>query len=228
MENFDYIMRNYEALRDEISAYEKKFDKEITLVAVTKSATDEEVLALAKCGITDIGENRPQQLLARGELLRQNGYAPRLHEIGNLQKNKVRTIVDTVSLIHSLDSEALACEINRRAETAGKKIPVLIEINSAREEQKGGVIPEDAEALIRSLEKYEHIIPSGLMTMGPVCEGEEIRPYFRLTKKLFDELSEKGLLGNKPILSMGMSDSYKIAIEEGADIVRVGRRLFIK
>ena len=161
-------------------------------------------------------------------MLRQNGFAPRLHEIGNLQKNKVRTIIDTVSLIHSLDSESLAKEINRRAEAAGRKIPVLIEINSAREEQKGGVMPEDAEPLIRSLEKYEYIIPSGLMTMGPISEGEEIRPYFRLTKKLFDELSAKGLLGDAPVLSMGMSDSYMVAIEEGADIVRVGRRLFIK
>jgi pyridoxal phosphate enzyme (YggS family) len=228
MENFDYIMRNYKAMCEELSGLSDKYKRNITLVAVTKSATDEELLALAACGITDIGENRPQELARRGELLKQHGYTPRLHEIGNLQKNKVRTIIGDVSLIHSLDGESLAKEINRRAEAAGRRVPVLIEINSAREEQKGGVMPEDAEALIRSLEKYENIALRGLMTMGPVCEGEEIRPYFRLTKKLFDELSEKGLLGDKPVLSMGMSDSYKIAIEEGADIVRVGRRLFIK
>lgn len=228
MENFDYIMQNYEALKQEISELSEKYKREITLVAVTKSATDEELLALAKCGITDIGENRPQELARRGSLLLENGFTPRLHEIGNLQKNKVRTIIDTVSLIHSLDGEPLAQEINRRAELIGRKIPVLIEINSGKEEQKGGVMPEEAEALIRSLEKYEHIAVSGLMTMGPVCEGEEIRPYFRLTKELFDSLSEKGLLGDSPKLSMGMSDSYRIAIEEGADIVRVGRRLFIK
>lgn len=228
MENFDYITRNHEALIAEISEYSRKYGREITLVAVTKSATDEELIALAKCGVTDIGENRPQELARRGELLRQNGFTPRLHEIGNLQKNKVRTIAKDVSLIHSLDSEALAKEIDRRAEAAGRMIPVLIEINSGREEQKGGVMPEEAEALIRSLEKYGHITVTGLMTMGPVCEGEEIRPYFRLTKVLFDELSAKGLLGDCPKLSMGMSDSYKIGIEEGADIVRVGRRLFVK
>lgn len=228
MENFDYIMRNYEALKQEISELSEKYKREITLVAVTKSATDEELLALAKCGITDIGENRPQELARRGSLLLENGFTPRLHEIGNLQKNKVRTIIDTVSLIHSLDGEPLAQEINRRAELIGRKIPVLIEINSGKEEQKGGVMPEEAEALILSLEKYEHIAVSGLMTMGPVCEGEEIRPYFRLTKELFDSLAKKGLLGESPKLSMGMSDSYRIAIEEGADIVRVGRRLFIK
>lgn len=221
-------MRNYEALKQEISELSEKYKRKITLVAVTKSATDEELLALAKCGITDIGENRPQELARRGSLLLENGFTPRLHEIGNLQKNKVRTIIDTVSLIHSLDGEPLAQEINRRAELIGRKIPVLIEINSGKEEQKGGVMPEEAEALILSLEKYEHIAVSGLMTMGPVCEGEEIRPYFRLTKELFDSLAKKGLLGESPKLSMGMSDSYRIAIEEGADIVRVGRRLFIK
>ena len=228
MENFDYITRNYAALQAEISEYSRKYGREITLVAVTKSASDEELLALAKCGITDIGENRPQELARRGELLRQNGFTPRLHEIGNLQKNKVRTIAKDVSLIHSLDSEALAKEIDKRAEAAGRTIPVLIEINSGREEQKGGVMPEEAEALIRSLGKYGHITVTGLMTMGPVCEGEEIRPYFRLTKELFDRLSEEGLLGEYPKLSMGMSDSYVIAIEEGSDIVRVGRRLFVK
>ena len=228
MENFDYIMRNYAELKAEISALAAARGREITLVAVTKSASDEELLALAECGICDIGENRPQELARRGELLRQNGFAPRLHEIGNLQKNKVRAIIDTVSLIHSLDSEALAKEIDRRAEAAGRMIPVLIEINSGGEAQKGGVMPEDAEALIRSLEKFGHITVNGLMTMGPAICAEELRPYFRQTKSLFDELADKGLLGDSPKLSMGMSDSYRVAIEEGSDIVRVGRRLFIK
>ena len=228
MENFDYITRNYALLSEEISEYSRKFGRKITLVAVTKSASDDELLALAKCGVTDIGENRPQELARRGELLRQNGFTPALHEIGNLQKNKVRTIIDTVSLIHSLDSEGLAMEINRRAEIAGRKVPVLIEVNSAREEQKGGILPEETEELIRRLSEYESIVPSGLMTMGPAIEAEGLRPYFRETKKLFDELSDKGLLGASPVLSMGMSDSYRVAIEEGSDIVRVGRRLFIK
>ena len=87
MENFDYIARNYAELSEEISEYSRKFGRKITLVAVTKSASDDELLALAKCGVTDIGENRPQELARRGELLRQNGFTPALHEIGNLQKN---------------------------------------------------------------------------------------------------------------------------------------------
>ena len=228
MENFDYIMRNYAALTAEISEYSRKYGKKITLVAVTKSASDEELIALAKCGVTDIGENRPQELARRGELLRAHGFTPALHEIGNLQKNKVRTIIDTVTLIHSLDSEGLAREIDRRAKAAGRVVPVLIEINSAREEQKGGVLPEEAEALIKRLSEYENLSPKGLMTMGPAIDAEALRPYFKETKRLFDELSSKGLLGTSPVLSMGMSDSYRVAIEEGSDIVRVGRRLFIK
>ena len=228
MENFDYISRNYSDLLSEISGYSDKYGRNITLVAVTKSASDEELLALAKCGVTDIGENRPQELARRGSLLIENGFSVALHEIGNLQKNKVRAIIDNVALIHSLDSLSLAHEINRRAQAANRRVPVLVEINSAREEQKGGVLPEEAEELIKRLSEYENLLPKGLMTMGPAIEAEGLRPYFRETKQLFDRLCDKGRFASTPVLSMGMSDSYKVAIEEGSDIVRVGRRLFIK
>ena len=228
MQNFDYIKRNYTELLDEISELSSSRGGAVTLVAVTKSASDEELVALAECGVTDIGENRPQELARRGALLKEKGFSPRLHEIGNLQKNKVRAIIDTVSLIHSLDSLSLAHEINRRALAIGRRVPVLIEVNSAKEEQKGGVMPEEVEELIRGLSVYESLIPSGLMTMGPAIEAEGLRPYFRETKVLFDRLSDKGLFAEGAVLSMGMSDSYRVAIEEGSDIVRVGRRLFIK
>ena len=229
MENFDYIMRNYKALCDEISAYEDKFGREITLVAVTKSATDEEVLALAKCGVTDIGENRPQMLIARGELLRRHGYAPRLHEIGNLQRNKVKLVINEACLIHSVGKLELAEEISRQAVSHGITVPVLIEINSGGEDQKGGIAPENAEALYLKVRELAGIEVKGVMTMGPALDDPELlRPYFRLTKQIFDRINEcHGFVGGG-ILSMGMSDSYAVAIEEGSTLIRVGRKLFDK
>lgn len=226
MEGFEYIKSNYESLRSEIGELSTAACREVTLVAVTKSGSDEELLALAEAGVGDIGENRPGELRRRGDLLRDNGYSPRLHEIGNLQRNKVKLIIRDVSLIHSLDSLALAREIDKQAESVGRVVPVLIEINSAREEQKGGIMPEDAESFLLSLKELSHVKVMGLMTMGPVCDDpEELRPYFRLTKELFDRLN-KMFDSDNAILSMGMSDSYAVAIEEGATMVRVGRKLF--
>ena len=227
MEVLDYVKNNYLSLVKEVEQLGRKAGREVTLVAVTKSGSDEELVELAKAGVTDIGENRPGELRRRGDLLRGIGYRPRLHEIGNLQRNKVKLIIETVDLIHSLDSIALATEIERQAERVGRTIPVLIEINSAREEQKGGINPEDAEEMYLALRSFSHIKVVGLMTMGPVCEdAEELRPYFRETKELFDRLNSSYGFDNGGILSMGMSDSYKVAIEEGSTLVRVGRKLF--
>ena len=225
---FDYIKRNLDELCREIKTAEKKYGREITLVAVTKSGSDEELMALAECGITDIGENRPQELRRRGDLLKAGGHSVQLHEIGNLQRNKVKLIIEDVSLIHSLDNLSLAAEIDKQAKRVDRVIPVLVEINSAREDQKGGILPEDAEEFIRSLGEFTSIRVQGLMTMGPVvADPEELRPYFRETKALYDDLKEKSLFEGG-ILSMGMSDSYAVAIEEGSTLVRVGRKLFIE
>jgi pyridoxal phosphate enzyme (YggS family) len=132
-------------------------------------------------------------------------------------------------MIHSVDSFQLAKDINRHAEMRGRVIPVLIEVNSAKEEQKSGVFPEDAERLLSEICELRSIKVSGLMTMGPVVDDPELlRPYFRTTKALFDRLSESYGFGDCATLSMGMSDSYRVAIEEGSTLVRVGRRLFIK
>ena len=227
MEGLDYVKSNYLSLREEIDRLGKEVGREVTLVAVTKSGSDEELIALARAGVTDIGENRPNELRRRGDLLRSLGYTPRLHEIGNLQRNKVKLIIEGVDIIHSLDSIALAVEINKQAMRIGRRIPVLIEINSAREEQKGGVNPEDAEEFYLELGRLSGIEVVGLMTMGPVCEdAEELRPYFRETKELFDRLNSSYGFSGGGILSMGMSDSYKVAIEEGSTLVRVGRKLF--
>ncbi|MBR3806243.1 MAG: YggS family pyridoxal phosphate-dependent enzyme [Clostridia bacterium] len=229
MNGFEYIKNNLADLNKEISELAEKVGHKVTLVAVTKSGSDEELLALAGFGAADIGENRPQELRRRGDLLKEAGYTPSLHEIGNLQRNKVKMIAESVTLIHSLDSYELAKEIDRQAGKYGRIIPVLIEINSAEEAQKGGIMPTDAIHFCKSLSEFKNIAVSGLMTMGPVCEEpEEIRPYFRRTKELFDKMKSMGLFEGEAVLSMGMSDSYRVAIEEGSTLVRVGRRLFIK
>ena len=228
MADFGYIKSNFDSLKREIDSLAAKAGREVTLVCVTKSGSDDELLALADAGALDVGENRPGELRRRGDLLVGAGYAPRLHEIGNLQRNKVKLIIGSVDLIHSLDNLALAQEIDKQARKVGRVIPVLIEINSAREEQKDGVLPEEAEEFLIKLKEFENIKVSGLMTMGPVCDDpEEIRPYFRLTRELFDRLNRTYGF-DEGILSMGMSDSYAVAIEEGATLVRVGRRLFNK
>ena len=230
MENYDYIKNNYLSLTKEIEELANRLGvKSPRLVCVTKSGSDEELIALASAGAVDIGENRPGEVKRRGELLREAGFSPRMHEIGTLQRNKIKLIADGVHMIHSVDSFQLAKDINRHAEARGRIIPVLIEVNSAREEQKGGVCPEDTEKLLLEISELSSIKVSGLMTMGPVVDDPELlRPYFRNTKALFDTLSERYGFGDDPTLSMGMSDSYRVAIEEGSTLVRVGRRLFIK
>ena len=229
MENYVYIENNLKSLTEEISSLAEKAGRRVTLVSVTKSGTDEELIALCRAGASDVGENRPQELVRRGALLSEQGLSPRLHEIGNLQRNKVKYIIDRVALIHSLDSEPLAAEIDRQAKRVGRRVPVLIEINSGREEAKGGIMPECAEQFAEAVRKYENLSLSGVMTMGPALDKEEeLRPYFRLTKEIFDNLEKKGYFEGDGILSMGMSDSYRVAIEEGSTLVRVGRRLFSK
>ncbi len=229
MSGFDYIKRNYEGLLEEIEKLSAEIGtKAPTLVSVTKSGTDEELLALAAAGAVDIGENRPGEVKRRGEILRAAGFCPRMHEIGSLQTNKVKLIIEDAHLVHSLDSERLAKELNKRAAAINRTLPVLIEINSAREEQKGGILPESAEEFLAKLKEYPRLSPRGLMTMGPLSdEGEDLRTYFRETKKLFDKLTPY-FDTDAPTLSMGMSDSYRVAIEEGSTLVRVGRRLFVK
>lgn len=227
MSEFAYIEKNLRELLAEIKELESQ-GQEVKLVAVTKSGSDAELLALCHAGALDIGENRPGELRRRGDLLREAGLTPMLHEIGNLQRNKVKLIIESVGLIHSLDNMALALEIDKQAGKVGRRVPVLIEINSAREEQKDGILPEEAEEFFLKVRELPNISVAGLMTMGPVCENpEDIRPYFRLTRELFDRLNRTyGFEGG--ILSMGMSDSYRVAIEEGSTLVRVGRKLFNK
>jgi len=150
------------------------------------------------------------------------------HMIGHLQRNKVRKAIRLFDLIETLDSLHLAQEIDRRCAVMGKVMPVLVEVNSGRETSKSGVFPEDLEKLVRGLQAYEHIRVEGLMTMGPRFGDPELaRPFFRATREAFEHLSRLDLPNvSMQTLSMGMSNSYQIAIEEGANLVRIGTLLF--
>lgn len=229
MENFVYLDENLSSVLRSIAEMEEKYQRRITLVCVTKSGSDEELLELGRLGAENIGENRPSELVRRGGLLKEAGYTPTLHQIGHLQRNKVKLISGVASLIHSLDSIPLAEELNKQAEKLGIRISALIEINSAKEESKGGIYPEDAESFFLALKKFERLDIRGIMTMGPALRDKElVRPYFKMTKEIFDKINTRYGFAGEPILSMGMSESYLVAIEEGANLVRIGRRLFEK
>ena len=202
-----------------------------TLVAVTKGGTDEEVLALVHTGlIAHIAENRVDKFLARRDLLTADGYRGGFHMIGSLQTNKVKHLMGKTTLIQSLDSLALAREIEKRAEAAGVgEVACLIEINSGRESAKGGIWPEEAERFFEALGQYRHIRIEGLMTMGPAGVSEsETRKCFAETRELWEYFVSRGCLSPTATLSMGMSESYALALEEGANMVRIGRAFWKK
>ena len=197
----------------------------VSLVAAVKQKTAEEVQAAIRAGVKIIGHNYVQQ----AEDMRQVLDDPvEWHMIGHLQKNKVRRAVKIFDMIETIDSLELAKLVNERCQTEGKNMRVLIEINSGREENKTGVLPEKVDALILHISELPNLAIQGLMTMGPrFGNPEDARPYFKATKTVFDRLDQAGLANVQMLyLSMGMSNSYKIAIEEGANMVRIGTKLF--
>ena len=224
-----YIERNAEEILSRLTHAAKDAGVPLpTLVAVTKGGSVEEAVDLVSTGlITHVAENRVQMFLERKNAIVAAGDTPQFHLIGSLQTNKVKYLVGGVDLIQSLDSLRLAAEIDRLSEKRGVITPCLREIKSGREEAKGGILPEDAPAFLEALSAYPHLMVRGLMTMAPVTQTpEEARPYFRLTRTLFDKLSQGGTFGDQPILSMGMSHTYEVATQEGATMVRVGRAFF--
>lgn len=228
---FSYLDRNIDGIRTRIEDARTgaSRDDAVTLVVAAKSGTVEEINYFHRaCGVNDIGENRVQQLLERYEKLDRDGL--RIHFIGHLQTNKVKYIIDKVHMIHSLDSERLAEEIQRQAQKHGIVMKVLVEINAGREENKDGVMPEDAAVLCQAIAKYPNLELCGFMTMAPVCaDPEEYRKYFDEISRLALDIWEKTLDNKgKPVLSMGMSESFEAAIASGATMVRVGRKLFEK
>ena len=195
------------------------------LIAVTKTHSAEEILPLAEIGITEIGENRVQELLTKLPALRDSF---RIHLIGRLQRNKVKQIVGDVCMIQSVDSEPLAMEIHQRALAAGKRMPVLVEISPAGEEQKGGVPFEETEAFLKRIAPLEGLEIRGLMAVMPLTEDREyLDGLFARTRELFDRLKDRNLNGAAmEELSMGMSGDYQLAAAHGATMVRVGSAIF--
>ncbi len=196
------------------------------LISVTKSCDDDAFRALLSLGVDAVGENRAQQCAARAGIIAAEGRCCDMHFIGSLQKNKVKYLMGKAALIHSMDSMSLALEIDRLSAKAGVRFPVLAEVNSGREPNKGGIMPEALDEFVAAVSELPHLSLQGLMTMAPNCDNlEDYRPYFRATRNAFERLS-RFFDTDSPILSMGMSNSFEIAIEEGATLVRVGSALF--
>ena len=216
------IRRNVEEVRAQ-----NGIAQEVTLLAATKTVSPELInFATQQCGVTDIGENRVQELLEKYDRLDRKNV--RIHFIGTLQPNKVKYIIDKVDLIHSLDSLKLAKEIDRQAEKVGRVMDVLIEINSGREPNKGGVMPEDAERCADEILTFPHLRLCGVMTIGPICaEKAEYQKIFTETYRIFIDISEKKLHNiSRRVLSMGMSDNYEDAVACGSGLIRIGTGIF--
>jgi hypothetical protein len=197
----------------------------VQLVAAAKTKTPQEILEAVETGVRIIGENYVQEALAAFKVV---GNRAQWHFIGHLQTNKVKKAVEIFDMIETVDSVKLAAEIDKRCAEQGKVMPILIEINSGKEEQKFGVLPKEAEALIRKIAQFKNIKIEGLMTMGPFAgDPEEARPYFKETKKIFDRIKALSIPGvEMKYLSMGMTNSYRVALEEGANMVRIGTKIF--
>ncbi len=218
------IKETYIQIRKEIPEY-------VDIVVAAKQRTSEEVLAIIEAGALHIGENYIQEAEAMYKALGDKAKKVRWHMIGDLQKNKINKAVKMFDVIQTIDSLEKAIEIDKRVANAGKdKVSVYIEINIAEEPAKSGLMPDDKllEEVVRNIAKLEHLSLEGLMTMGPVVSfPEQLRPYFRKTKQMFDKIRSLNIENvNLKTLSMGMSDSYKVAIEEGANMLRLGTILF--
>ena len=212
------IKGNLEKVRETIK-------DDVLLVAVTKTHKPEEMNIVIDEGVTDIGENKVQEILDKYDHVKP----VRWHMIGHLQTNKVKYIIDKVSMIHSVDSFKLAKEINKRAEQNNLNMNILIQVNSAAEESKFGISTDETETMIKEiLETCPHIRIRGLMCVAPFAENpDDIRNYFAEVKKQYDQfkkISHERL--DFKYLSMGMSHDYQVAMEEGSNLVRVGSAIF--
>ncbi|MBU1998387.1 MAG: YggS family pyridoxal phosphate-dependent enzyme [Candidatus Omnitrophota bacterium] len=228
-------------LKDNILKIQKKLSEKciqlqrssegITLVAVSKNRTIDEIKEAVACGIHNIGENRVQEALLKYKELstvdsRQS--ALKWHMVGHLQRNKVRDAVKIFDLIHSVDSLKLAQEINKESCRIGKIQEILIEVNTSGEPGKFGIKPQELSELLKEVGGFNNIKVSGLMTIAPLVDDpQKVRPYFRALKELRDKINSLSLITYPlTLLSMGMSNDFEVAIEEGADMVRIGQAIF--
>ena len=199
--------------------------EDVTLIAVSKTKPVSMIEEVLEEGVLDFGENKPQELKEKYEVLPEN---IRWHMIGHLQRNKIKYIIDKACLIHSVDSERLAQAISDKAGRRGIMMPVLVEVNIAKEESKDGIFEENAEEFIKNISKLPNIHVEGLMTIAPFVENpEENREYFKKLRKLYVDIKSKNIDNvNMCNLSMGMTGDFEVAIEEGATMVRVGTGIF--
>lgn len=205
---------------------------EVTLVAVTKNVDTAGICRAVDAGMTHIGENKVQEALSKYEAVRTyacaKGIALVWHMIGHLQTNKVKEAVRLFDLIHSVDSVRLARQIDKQAVKIGKIQDVLVEVKISPEATKYGFMPDEVVGALKDMASLEHLHLKGLMTVAPaVNDPQQARPYFRALKQLLDRVNELRVRGYElRILSMGMTDDFEVAVEEGATIVRIGRAIF--
>lgn len=212
-------------IREELEKASAAWGKPPKIIAVSKTVPPEQINPLAELDVCDLGENRVQELMEKIPHLHPKF---RLHLIGRLQTNKVKYIINQVCLIHSLDRMELANEINLRAQKANRVMDVLVQVNVAGETQKAGIAKEEAERFIRECAHLPGLCVRGLMTVMPIAEdANELRPLFRQMRQLYDALANLAIPGvYMEELSMGMSQDYMIAAQEGATMVRIGSALF--
>lgn len=229
MADLTHIEENYQRIRSEVPDH-------VTIVLAAKNRTPEEIKATIDAGATDFGENYVQEATAVREALGDAAAPVTWHMIGHLQTNKINKALPLFDVIQTVDSLEKAQAIDRRIEGSGKeRISIFLEINIADEEAKRGIRPgahqsfeEHMDSLVRGISELHHIKLNGLMTMGPWCEDpEDLRPFFKKTKALFDAIKAQQVPNvDLKHLSMGMTDSYPVAIEEGASMIRVGTAVF--
>jgi len=220
------IAENLKSIRQRITRCCEKSGRdpdEVTLVCVTKEASIDEAAGILTLGVQDLGENRVRELVAKHKTI---GSRASWHLIGHLQTNKVRDAVSIASLIHSVDSARLAAEINKQAARLNKYQDILLQVNTSGEESKFGVSPQNAVAFLKEISVYPNINIKGIMTIAPEADDPELsRPFFRNLKELSDSINA---ISNTQytILSMGMTNDFEVAIEEGSTMIRVGRAIF--
>ena len=222
------IEENYRKVEEKVRAAAVRSGRQpedVTLIAVSKTKPLSDIEALIRIGVREFGENKPQELKEKYDSVSQPVH---FHQIGHLQTNKVKYVIDRAVLIHSVDSVHLAEQIQKEAEKRGLTAEVLIEVNAAGEDTKFGVSIEETEPLVREIAKFPNIRIRGLMTIAPfVDDPEENRAVFRAMKQLLlDIKSQKIDNVDMSVLSMGMTNDYEVAIEEGATMVRVGTAIF--
>lgn len=222
------IQNNYLSVKDRVIEACKRAgrdEKEVLLIAVSKTRTKEEINEAAKAGARVFGENKPQELRDKADALNKD-YE--WHMIGHLQTNKIKYIIERACLIHSVDSYKLAEAVNKEAEKRGMTANILVQINIAEEDSKFGLNLEEAESLIRQISLLKNVKIKGLMTVPPFVENpEDNRVHFRNMRQLFIDIKEKNIDNvDMNELSMGMSGDFEVAIEEGATMVRVGTSIF--